>query len=495
MKLREILSGIDFRCANFQDVDIRGITINSNQVLKGYMFIALKGEERDGHDFIYQAIEKGAVALVVNEEFDQLMFHKNIVIIRVSDTREAVHKIARNFYSHPAKFLEIIGITGTNGKTTISFLLDKIFTYAGYHSGVIGTVCYRIGNREIPSTNTTPDPVSLQKYMDEMVQSGQDVLILEASSHGLLQGRLKGVKFDCGVFTNLGKDHLDYHKGMESYYRAKRILFAELLKEKGTAVINIDDEYGSRLYKELSGQKISYGFSPQADVRALEYKMSFKGINFKVEMMGKKMNVFSCLLGIHNIYNLLASLAVAHVYGLDFSKVIYAVENFTGVKGRLERVFGSSQLKVFVDYAHTPDALEKVLYTLKELKRGKLWVVFGCGGNRYRDKRPLMGEIASRFADRIIITSDNPRDENPLDIIEDILTGVKNKDKCEVIPARKEAIEKAIEGAEPGDVILIAGKGHERYQIVGNVVIPFDDREVASRALIRRTMREMANVG
>ena len=495
MKLREILSGIDFRCANFQDVDIRGITINSNQVLKGYMFIALKGEERDGHDFIYQAIEKGAVALVVNEEFDQLMFHKNIVIIRVSDTREAVHKVARNFYSHPAKFLEIIGVTGTNGKTTTSFLLDKIFTYAGYHSGVIGTVCYRVGNREIPSTNTTPDPLSIQKYMREMVQSGQDVLILESSSHGLLQGRLKGVKFDCGIFTNLGKDHLDYHKDMESYYLAKKILFTELLKEKGTAVINIDDEYGSRLYRELSGQKISYGFSPQADVRALEYKMSFKGINFKVEMMGKKINVFSCLLGVHNIYNLLASLAVARVYGLDFSKVIYAVENFTGVKGRLERVFGSSQVKVFVDYAHTPDALEKVLYTLKELKRGKLWVVFGCGGNRYRDKRPLMGEIASRFADRIIITSDNPRDENPLDIIEDILTGVKNKDKCEVIPARKEAIEKAIEGAEPGDVILIAGKGHERYQIVGNVVIPFDDREVASRALIRRTMREMANVG
>ncbi|HDL09733.1 MAG TPA: UDP-N-acetylmuramoyl-L-alanyl-D-glutamate--2,6-diaminopimelate ligase [Candidatus Omnitrophica bacterium] len=494
MKLKEILSGIEYYCRNFQNLEVRGIAINSNQVFPGYMFVAIRGEEKDGHDFVYEAIERGASVLVVNKGFDQLMFHRNIVVIQVPDTREAICKIAANFYGHPFRFLDIIGITGTNGKTTVSFLLDKIFTYAGYHSGVIGTVCYRIGNREIPSTNTTPDSVSLQKYMDEMVQSGQDVLILEASSHGLAQKRLNGIKFDCGIFTNLGKDHLDYHRDMENYYRAKKILFTELLKDNGVAIINIDDEYGHRLYGEISGEKIRYGFSPQADVRAVEYKMSFKGISFKVDVMGREIKVFSRLLGVHNIYNILAALAVAYRYNIEFSKVLYAIENFTGVRGRLERVFGSSHLKVFVDYAHTPDALENVLSTLRSLKKGRLWVVFGCGGNRYREKRAIMGEIASYLADRVIITSDNPRDENPLDIIEDILTGVKNKDKCEVIPARKEAIEKTIEQADIGDVILIAGKGHERYQIVGNLVIPFDDREIASRALIRRTMREMANV-
>jgi UDP-N-acetylmuramoyl-L-alanyl-D-glutamate--2,6-diaminopimelate ligase len=495
MKLKEILSGINFQSSNFRNEEIRGIAINSNQVLKDYMFIALKGEEKDGHDFIYQAIEKGAIALVVNETFDQFMFHKNIITIRVPNTKEAVYKIAEKFYGHPAKFLEIIGITGTNGKTTISFLLDKIFTYSGYHSGIIGTICYRIGNREIPSINTTPDPLSLQKYMREMVQSGQDVLILEASSHGLSQGRLNGIRFDCAIFTNLGKDHLDYHKDMENYYQAKKLLFTHLLKKNGSAIINIDDDYGLRLYKEFPGQKISYGFSSRADIRVEEYKMSFKGIHFKAEIMGKKIDIFSSLLGVHNIYNILAAIAVAHVYTLDLSKVLYAIENFTGVRGRLERVFGSSQIRVFVDYAHTPDALEKVLSTLRELKKGNLWIVFGCGGNRYREKRPLMGEIASRLADKVIITSDNPRDENPLEIIEDILSGIKDKEKCEVIPARKEAIEKVIESAQAGDVILIAGKGHERYQIVGNLVIPFDDCEIASRALVKRTMREMANVG
>lgn len=495
MRLKEILSGIKFSSPNFRDLEVNGIAINSNHVGRNYMFIAVEGEERDGHEFIYHAMERGANVLVVEgDKVDGLIVSDKVVLIKVKDTKEELHKIARNFYRNPGEHLDVIGVTGTNGKTTITFLLERIFSVSGYCPALIGTICYKIGNREIPATNTTPDPISIQKFMREIVDCRQDLLLIEASSHGLVQGRLDGLSFDVAIFTNLGRDHLDYHKDMEDYFKAKCLLFQKI-REGGIALINIDDPYGKRLWGQLKDvDKMSYGFEPEAEIRPLEYEMSFQGMHLKVKVLDEIWELYSAIFGEHNIYNILASIGVAYKYGLRKEKVIFGIESFRGVKGRLERVYGSSQLKVFVDYAHTPEALEKVLNCLSKLKRGKLWVVFGCGGNRYREKRGEMGKIASSIADKVIITTDNPRDENPMRIIDDILEGVLDRDKCEIIPDRRQAIEKVIAEANIDDVVLIAGKGHERFQIIGNLVIPFDDREIASRALIKRTMNELANV-
>ena len=496
MKLIDILSGIEFNSANFNNLDIRGISINSNQVQKDFIFIAAKGTHCDGHDFIYQAIERGACAVVAEEsKFKDSLFSGNVVLIKVKDTKEIIHKLAANYYRNPADCLDVIGITGTNGKTTVSFLLEEIFKTAGISCGVIGTICYKIGNREIPAVNTTPDSITIQKYMRETADTSGDALLMEASSHGLYQGRLEGLNFDAAVFTNLGKDHLDYHRDMESYYEAKKILFSQLLKKEAFAVINIDDEYGRRLFKEVVQEKISYGFSEDADVRVTEYDIGIRGMQLKIKAFKEELEVYTALFGKHNICNILAAAALAFKFGVNKEHILYALENFAGVRGRLERIFGSRRVKVFIDYAHTPEALEVILTLLKKLCEGKLWVVFGCGGNRYKEKRPLMGKIASSIADKVIITSDNSRDENPMCIIDDIRKGIPAIDeKCIVIPDRKEAIEKAIICSEEGDLILIAGKGHERYQITGNLIIPFDDKEVVSRALAKRTMEEMANV-
>jgi len=496
MKLTDILSGIEFKSANFNNLDVRGISIDSNQVQKDFVFVAAEGTHCNGHDFIYQAIERGACVIVAEESrFKEPLSIDNVVLIKVKDTKEIIHKLAANYYRNPADCLNVIGITGTNGKTTVSFLLEEMFKTANISCGIIGTVCYKIGNREIPAVNTTPDSITIQKYMREMADTSGDVLLMEASSHGLYQGRLKGLNFDAAVFTNLGKDHLDYHRDMGNYYKAKKILFSQLLKKKAFAVINIDDEYGMRLFEEVTQDKISYGFREDADVRVVEYDISVRGMQLRIKAFKEELEVYTVLFGKHNIYNILAAVALALKFGLKKEHILYALENFAGVRGRLERVFGSAQVKVFIDYAHTPEALEGILTLLKKLGEGKLWVVFGCGGNRYKEKRPLMGHIASSIADKVIITTDNSRDENPMRIIDDIRGGMPATDeKCLIVPDRKEAIEKAIASSEEGDLILIAGKGHERYQITGNLIIPFDDKEVASRALAKRTIKEMANV-
>ncbi len=495
MRLEKILSGIEYNAKNFRDLEIRGISSDSNQVHNNFLFIALRGETKDGHKFIYQAIERGASVIVSEEnQYDEILFADNVVSIGVKDTKKVLHKISSNYCNEPERYLDIIGVTGTNGKTTITFLLEKIFSIANKPAGIIGTICYKVGNREIPSFNTTPNCLSIHKYMREMVDNLQDTLFMEVSSHGLKQGRLNGFHFDAAIFTNLGKDHLDYHRDMESYYNAKKILFSEHLKDEGIAVINIDDLYGARLYKEISKNKISYGFSPDADVRLIGHSIESRGMHLKINVAGLESVLYSPLFGRHNAYNITAAYALALKYGIEKEKIAYALENFEGVKGRMERVFGSSQIKVFVDYAHTPQALEQVLLTLKEIKKNKLWVVFGCGGDRCKEKRPDMGVIAFALADRVVITSDNPRNENPGEIIDDILQGVKFSENCLIIPDRREAIEKTIANAENGDIVLIAGKGHERYQILGNLIIPMDDKEIASKTLAKRTIREMANV-
>ncbi len=496
MQLSRILSGIDFQSKNFQDLDLKGISVDSNKIQRDFMFLAIKGENRDGHDFIYHAIERGASVVLAEEgKFSEVVFSGRVVLVEVKDPKAVLVKLSSNFYQIPENCLHMVGITGTNGKTTISFILEHIFKRAGLTTGLIGTICCRVGNREIPAFNTTPDAITVRRYIREVVDLSGDAIFMETSSHGLIQGRLKGISFDSAVFTNLDKDHLDYHKDMDKYYQAKKILFTELLKKDGFGIINLDDSYGKQLYKDISQEKISYGFSEDADISVLDYKLDIKGTSFKVKIFKEIFNFNTFMIGVHNIYNILAAIGIAIRYGLDKDLIISAIESFSGVKGRLERVLGSSEVKVFIDYAHTPKALEEMLKLFKGLKRNNLWVVFGCGGDRYKDKRHQMGRIASNLADKIIVTTDNPRSENPFDIIEDIKKGLGQlgSDYC-VIPDRKEAIEKAIYESQKDDIVLIAGKGHEKYQLVDNLVIPFDDKEVAQKALARRTMERMANV-
>jgi UDP-N-acetylmuramoyl-L-alanyl-D-glutamate--2,6-diaminopimelate ligase len=496
MQLSKVLSGIDFKSSNFRDLDLKGISIDSNTVQKDFMFVALKGQKRDGHDFIYHAIERGAsVVLAEQNRFNKTIYSGRVVLIELADSRDILAKVAANFYQSPEDLIYNVGITGTNGKTTISFILEHIFNSAGLTTGLIGTICSKIGNREIPSFNTTPDAIKVRKYIRELLDISGDAVFMETSSHGLVQGRLKGIGFDAAVFTNLDKDHLDYHKDMESYYKAKKILFKELLKEDGFGVINLDDPYGRMLYEDISQEKISFGFSNKADISVLDYRLDIRGTVFKVNIFGDSFELYTDMIGVHNIYNILAALAVALRYGLERELIFSAIESFKGVKGRLERVFGSSEVKVFIDYAHTPKALEAMLSMFKELKKNNLWVIFGCGGDRYKEKRSQMGRIASTLADKVIVTTDNPRSENPFDIIEDIKRGLGQLGSdCYIIPDRKEAIERAISEAERDDIVLIAGKGHEKYQLINNLVIPFDDKEVAKKSLVRRTMESMANV-
>ncbi|MDD5614061.1 MAG: UDP-N-acetylmuramoyl-L-alanyl-D-glutamate--2,6-diaminopimelate ligase [Candidatus Omnitrophica bacterium] len=496
MKLSKVLAGIDFNSKNFQDIEVRGLAVNSNKIQRDYAFIALTGEEKDGHDFIYQAIERGSSIIVAQKgKFSDVAFSGKVILVEVADTKEVLKVMASNFYGSPEKSLSLIGVTGTNGKTTITFLLEAIFQQADFFTGLIGTICYKIANREIPAFNTTPDGLTIRKYMKEMVDQSTDVVVMEASSHGLAQGRLSGLRFDAAVFTNLDRDHLDYHKDMDSYYRTKKTLFTDLLKEDGFAVINTDDSYGRDLYEQIKSDKISYGFNEDADISVEYCDIGLKGMHIKIKVFEECYELCTSIIGKHNVYNIMASIAVAKKCGIEKEIIIKALESFAGVRGRLERVYGSSEVRVFIDYAHTPKALEEILSLLKSLKQNKLWVVFGCGGDRYSQKRPQMGRIASNLADVVIITSDNPRSENPMDIIEGIRSGIDNSGaQCYIIPDRKEAIEKAIYQADCRDLVLIAGKGHENYQIVNNLVIPFDDREIAKRSLAKRTMEKMANV-
>lgn len=489
MLLKHLLMGIKYKLSGNINVDVKGISSDSRYVKNEFLFIALKGENQDGHDFIKDAIKNGATVLLLERYLPFLQkLHGEITIVKVDDTKKALPLLAQNFYKNPSAQLDLIAITGTNGKTTISYLLDSIFKQANYRSGIVGTINYRIANMQFLAEQTTPDIITLNKLMRQHLDCGYDILILEASSHGLAQGRLKGIKFRAAVFTNLGKEHLDYHLNQENYYRAKKSLF-EQISADGFAIINIDDTFGERLWHEIDSRKISYAVkNKRADLKAsIEYS-DLSSLRVKIEGLGRKLEIYSSLIGYHNVYNLLAAVGVAIVYGVDDISIKRGIALLSSVPGRMERVKGSTKLYLFVDYAHTPEALQSVLSFLAQHKKNKVWVVFGCGGDRYQEKRRLMGEIAARYADHIIITSDNPRSEDPETIISEIAKGLVNfKGSYHCILERREAIYQAIKEAEPGDIILIAGKGHERYQIYRHALFPFDDSEIAMKLLIRKT--------
>lgn len=482
MKLRELLEGIRFTEAKGDlEVEVKGISCDSRQVKPGDLFVAIKGTKTDGHLFLAEALRKGAVAFMV-EEFPRDI---GLPCVKVSNSREALGLIASKFYGEPSKALRVVGITGTNGKTTTTYLVEHVLKVKGEKVGLIGTINYRWEGLQLEATNTTPSSLELQKLMKEMRDVGVGYVVMEVSSHALSQKRLKGCYVDIGVFTNVTPEHLDYHGSFEDYLKAKAMLFEEVLKESKEngkdpwAVYNVDDPYVRQVVEGLEFKKLSFG--QRGDIRPIEYEVSLEGIKANVSTPFGELEVHSRLIGLHNLYNLMAAIGVCLALGLEKKTIEEGIASLEGVPGRLERV--SDRPAVFVDYAHTPDALQKVLLALKPFVKGKLILVFGCGGNRDRTKRPEMGRIASELSSFAVITSDNPRKEDPWAIIEEIKKGIKPGFHYKAIVDRKEAIFEAIAQAGPEDVVLIAGKGHETYQIIGEHKYPFDDREVAKNAL------------
>ncbi|MDD4879902.1 MAG: UDP-N-acetylmuramoyl-L-alanyl-D-glutamate--2,6-diaminopimelate ligase, partial [Candidatus Omnitrophica bacterium] len=456
------------------DIDIKGVSSDSKTAGKDHLFIAVSGTNFDGHKFANEAADKGAAAVVLEKD---TVLPEGVARIFVRDSRAAAPKIANNFFGRPIEKLTCIGITGTNGKTTISYLMDSIISAAGHSAGVIGTISYRIGKRLIPATNTTPGPVELYGFMGEMARNSGDYLVMEVSSHALDQNRVGGIGFAAAIFTNLTGDHLDYHKTFDEYFRAKSRLF-EGLKDGAYAVINIDDEWGKKLVKVSKGKVVTYGTKLVADYLASDIKLSLDGTRFTVNSPKGDLKVNSKLIGLHNVYNMTAAAACGMSLGFSSGEVKRGLEEMKAVPGRLEPVDCGQPFKIFVDYAHTDDALFNVLSALKPLIGKKIIVVFGCGGDRDRTKRPRMGKVASEMADLVIVTSDNPRSEEPEAIIAEITAGISKKN-YKVVTDRSKAIEEALSAAREGDCVLIAGKGHETYQVLKNTTVTFDDREIA----------------
>ena len=466
------------------DRPVESIAYDSRRVQRNGMFVALRGEKTDGHEFIGQAIEKGATVVVAEREEKQA----RATCVVVENTRTALADLGAGFYGFPVRKLKLAGVTGTNGKTTTTFLIKHICEKAGLRCGLIGTVRYEIGERVLPATRTTPESLDLQELFAQIVNAGCKAAAMEVSSHALAQQRTRGLEWDAAVFTNLTQDHLDFHGTMKNYFEAKAKLFTQLAeqsrKREPVAIVNIDDRYGEQLLSRMD-KKISvvtYGMGARAHFRASNYRMEMGGTSYQLDAKGKSYLVRVPLIGRFNVANSLAALAAAHALGVGLREAVLSLGKSPQVPGRLEALDARRQFQVFVDYAHTPDALLNVLKTLRELSPRRLIVVFGCGGDRDRQKRPLMAAVVDQNADYAIITSDNPRKEDADAIIAEVETGFRSKN-YEKVTDRTAAITRAVELAQPRDVVLIAGKGHENYQEFGDHTIPFDDMQVARRAV------------
>ncbi|MCX7970417.1 MAG: UDP-N-acetylmuramoyl-L-alanyl-D-glutamate--2,6-diaminopimelate ligase [Negativicutes bacterium] len=466
-------------------VEITGIEQDSRKIRPGGLFICLPGHNVDGKQFAQAAVANGAVAVLADSPLELAA-----TVITVNDVRAAMSAIVPAFYDYPGKKLKLLGVTGTNGKTTTTYLLQSILQRAGRRCGVIGTIQAVCGDEILPLRNTTPDVPELQQLLYYMQQKGMEYVAMEVSSHALAIGRVAGCDFPVGIFTNLTQDHLDFHKTLTEYRSAKARLFAGLTAAAGlspTAVFNVDDPSSGKFSVPAGCRRLTYGVQREADFKADDFVLRRDGMTFTVETPWGREKISTAITGKFNIYNILAAAATAYGLGIGWSVVAKAVAEFTGVAGRFELVRAGQKFPVIVDYAHTPDGLQNVLHTARELGRGKLIVVFGCGGDRDRGKRPQMGEIAARIADVVVITSDNPRTEDPLAIIADVLSGADSVEgrRFEKIiePDRRTAIKKAVQIAAADDVVVIAGKGHETYQILADRTIDFDDRLVAQQVI------------
>jgi UDP-N-acetylmuramoyl-L-alanyl-D-glutamate--2,6-diaminopimelate ligase len=471
---------------------VHGLTDDSRRVTAGSCFVAVRGLRADGRRFIPQAIEQGAGA-VVAEPPDPLP-GEAVGRILVPDTRRALPRLADAYYGHPSRALTVVGITGTNGKTTTSYLCEALLRARGLETGVIGTIQYVVRDQAREAHQTTPEAIELQGLLAEMLAAGVGGVAMEVSSHALALHRVDGVAFDVAVFTNLTQDHLDFHGTMEAYARDKGRLFFELLaagrKPGATAVLNGDDPVGASWAAALPGRVLTFGLGPDRAVRPDHYESGLEGIRLLATSPAGPVRILSPLIGEHNVMNLLGAVGTGVALGLAPAAIATALGSVTRVPGRFERVEAGQEFLVVVDYAHTPDALQRVLDTARRLTPGRLGVVFGAGGDRDRKKRPIMGRIAATLADRVWLTSDNPRSEDPAAIIEEIAAGVVPAPPGGYTrhPDRRDAIREALAWARPGDTVLIAGKGHETYQVVGDRVWPFDDRLVARECLTGRPL-------
>lgn len=482
MKLKDLLTGISiYDFSGNEEEEILGISHSSKKIQPGFLFAALKGEKTDGFRFIQEALLKGAAAFLSEkpkpQNFDKGWIH-------TPDARETLALCSANFYSHPSEHMKIVGITGTKGKTTLTYLLEEILKKAQFLTGVIGTISYRGPNMEVTAERTTPEAPDLQRMLNEMLTNGATHCLIEVSSHALDLKRVMGIGFDAAVFTNLSGDHLDYHHSMEKYFEAKKKLFF-LNKKKRIAVVNSDDPWGKKLIADIPIGVVTYGLDPTAIIRAEKYKFSKEGIELCVNYPGGTLSLVSPLLGKPNLYNILASVATALTLNIPQPAIKEGITSLQGVPGRFEKIKNSFGFFIFVDYAHTDDALRNLLKTVREQNPRRILLVFGAGGDRDKTKRERMGKVAGALADWTIITSDNPRSEDPLVIISEIEKGLKKtgEKKYEIQPDRKEAIKRALSLGKKGDFILVAGKGHENYQIIGDKIIPFNDVEVIREIL------------
>jgi UDP-N-acetylmuramoyl-L-alanyl-D-glutamate--2,6-diaminopimelate ligase len=482
--LDELLTGLRYEVLKGStSCALAGITTDSRVVQPGWAFVAIPGAKADGHTFIPQALAQGASVIVVDRPIG-LAAATSACCLRVLDTRKAFAHLAAAFFGHPSRQLRLIGVTGTNGKTTSTYLLEAVLQAHGLTPGVIGTVTYRYSDHERPADQTTPPADAVQRMLREMVDAGVSHCAMEVSSHALAQHRVWGCQFAAALFTNLTQDHLDYHADMSAYFAAKAQLFTTYHPD--LAVLNYDDPASEKLLHQTRAPVITYGFSPAADVGIEHLEIDASGIHLSARLERQSVTVRSQLIGRHNVYNILGVLATAKGLDLAIEQTIQGIERLRTVPGRFERVDGGQPFSVLVDYAHTDDALRNVLQAARGITTGRLLVVFGAGGDRDRSKRTRMGRVAAQYADMAVITSDNPRSEEPMAIIRAIEVGVRESghaSQYQIVEDRARAIQKAIGLARAGDVVVIAGKGHETYQIVGAERFAFDDRQVAAQAL------------
>jgi len=515
MKLRQLLQGCDYTPSlsrpprgggqGWGGMDISGVAYDSQNVREGCLFVAITGKKYDGHDFIRDAIKKGAVAVAYDKvmSIEQLtVSKKGVSYIKVENSRKALACIANNYYERPSERLVLIGITGTNGKTTTTYILKSILETWGKKVGLIGTIQYVIRDKVYPAIYTTPESLEFHSLLKDMLLSECTHVIAEISSHALAQYRVDGTIFSVAIFTNLTRDHLDFHKTMEDYFRAKERLFRVLLAHEGTSVINLDDPYGRRLNSEMrtgdSKQKaVTYGVKEGADIIAREVDNSINGLRFKISFSGKNYDISSHLIGLPNVYNIMSAAGASLSLGVPWEIILEGIEKTGDVTGRFEKVDLGQNFVCIVDYAHTEDALERLIESARELLEKssvsnalrftphashRIITVFGCGGDRDRGKRPRMGAVATRLSNFVIITTDNPRSEEPSDIIMEIVYGAEKRNYLIEVD-RREAIKRAVDMADDGDVILIAGKGHEDYQEMKGVRSQFNDKEVLEEAI------------
>lgn len=473
-----------------QNPEITGICYDSRKLQPGNLYIAIAGARSDGHQFIPAVIAAGAAAIICDQSWfqqhpEQVASAPQMAWLPLANPRAALAEVSAAFYQHPASKLKMLGVTGTNGKTTISQLITRLLEGHGCSTGWIGTLGAGYRDVSLPGQYTTPFPPELHALLAQMLAKGVQALSMECSSHALEQHRLDALAYDVAIFSNLTQDHLDYHLTLEAYAEAKALLFSRLLKPSGTALLNLDDPHYAFFAKAAAEKsQLSYGFVQGADLRASEADYHQEGVSFSLHWQGQQHQAQLALPGSFNVQNALAALGATLVLGYDLGKSLQILAEIQGVPGRMERVSANGHpFAVYVDYSHTPDSLENALQTVRQFTRGRVLVVFGCGGDRDRGKRPLMGQVAQKLADKVFVTSDNPRSEDPEAILQEILSGLQAPQEAVVMADRREAIAAAISQAEPQDVVLIAGKGHETYQLIGDQVLHFDDREVARKFL------------